>query len=265
MPELPEVQSTVDYLAPKITGRTIKSCSVLWPRSLATHSDTELNTILSGKKITNVSRRGKYITIWLGSSALLVHLRMSGTLEVLSSDISKDPYDRFILTLNGDKELRFNDVRKFGKIYFCDNPEIVLGKLGVEPLSEQFSVEVLSAILNRKKGAIKPLLLNQNLIAGIGNIYADESLWLSKIHPTRKADSLKKREISALYSAIVEVLNEAILFKGTDNGDYVVEGGMYSPKVYGRSEAACNRCGHRISKIVVGQRGTHFCGKCQKK
>jgi len=188
---------------------------------------------------------------------------MSGTVEVLSSSINRDPYDRFILLLSNERELRFNDVRKFGKIYYCENPQEILGKLGIEPLSEEFTAGKLSGLISKKKGAIKPLLLNQSVIAGIGNIYADESLWLAKIHPTRSAQTLKKGEITNLHKAIIEVLKEAISLNGTDNGDEVVEGGLYQPKVYGRKELDCSRCKSKIVRIVVGQRGTHFCKRCQ--
>lgn len=268
MPELPEVQSSVDYLAPRLKGRSITECSILWERTLATHSQSDFKKLILNHTIYQVTRRGKFIVIWLKSgkhkSAILIHLRMSGTVEVISSKISRDPYDRIILSLNNNKELRFNDVRKFGKIYLCDDPTIILNHLGIEPLAPDFSNSKLLGMLKNKAGAIKPLLLNQRFIAGIGNIYADESLWLARIHPLRTAKSLKEDEISALHSAIVKILNEAIELKGTDNGDEVVSGGLYQPKVYGRTNSACLRCGDKLSRIVVAQRGTHFCKTCQK-
>lgn len=268
MPELPEVQSTVEYLSSRISGCLIQSCRILWARTIATHSPKTLTNLLVGKRISKVSRRGKYIVINLEAldhnAALLIHLRMSGSVEVVSNAIERDPYDRVIISLDNEKELRFNDVRKFGKMYFCNCADTYLQKLGIEPLSKDFKPDMLVSMISRKKGAIKPLLLNQGFIAGIGNIYADESLWLAKIHPTRLAQTIKKNEVLALHSAIIQVLEEAILLKGTDNGDYVVEGGMYQPKVYGRGKENCPSCGTKISRIVVGQRGTHFCGKCQK-
>lgn len=268
MPELPEVQSTVDYLSSRLKGRLIKDCSILWARTIFTHNPTNFKKLIVGQRILEVTRRGKFIVISLGSqnasSTILVHLRMSGSVEVLPSSIARDPYDRVVIALDNKKEFRFNDVRKFGKIYLAHNPQSILGRLGIEPLSSEFSVQKLVEIIANKKGAIKPLLLNQTFIAGIGNIYADESLWLAKIHPKRSAASLKQNDFIRLHSAIRKVLQDAIELKGTDNGDDVVAGGMYQPNAYGREDLPCSRCNSKIIRIVVGQRGTHFCKRCQK-
>jgi formamidopyrimidine-DNA glycosylase len=268
MPELPEVQATVDYLNQRVKGRTILSCEVMWNRTLATHNSLEIRKFLVGSKIEKVLRRGKYIILDLSHKrdklALLIHLRMSGSIEVISEKHERDPYDRFVLTLDNAKELRFNDVRKFGKIYLCPEANQILSKLGPEPLSSKFTVETMLSLFKGKKGAIKPLLLNQSFIAGIGNIYADESLWYAKIHPQSPAHCLSPKDISNLHFAIQKVLRKAIEMKGTDNGDEVVEGGMYQPKVYGRHNHSCTRCRSKIIRMVVGQRGTHYCSQCQK-
>jgi formamidopyrimidine-DNA glycosylase len=267
MPELPEVQSTVDYLKPKIIGYKIVGTHFGWTNALLTHKPAALSQILLNSKIINVFRRAKYIVIELVNGHrpgfLLFHLRMSGSLEVLSQSISRDPYDRCWLELSNKKELRFNDVRKFGKVYYFDNFEDFSATLGIEPLSAEFNCKVLASILQKSTGRIKPLLLNQKLIAGIGNIYADECLWQARIHPATASNLISTKKCQLLADAIVSVLLKAIELKGTDNGDDVVSGGMYSPNVYGRHNLDCNKCGSKILKIFLAQRGTHFCPNCQ--
>ncbi len=268
MPELPEVQTTVNYLQERVSGSRILQATFTWPNSLVTHSKSALTKLLAGKKIKRIFRRAKYIVIELSEqkdlSYLILHLRMSGCIDVMSKSYPRDPYDRSWLTLSNGKELRFNDVRKFGKIYYYKTIEELDSRLGIEPLSDEFNAAWLINALSLKNGAIKPFLLNQGLIAGIGNIYADETLWYAGIHPQSSSSSVPKKKAEALGLAIKKVLLEAIELKGTDNGDEVVSGGMYSPRVYGRQGQACFKCKSTILKITVGQRGTHFCPKCQR-
>ena len=268
MPELPEVQSTVDYLIPRIKGLNIINSKFTWRNAILTHTPEVLQKLLSGKKIVEIRRRAKFIVLELCQdlkiSYLLFHLRMSGSIEVVSSKLPRDPYDRCWLELNNGKELRFNDVRKFGKLYYLEDYEIFSSTLGIEPLSNNFDLNALRKILLASSCRIKTLLLDQKKIAGIGNIYADECLWRAGIHPATKAKMIPAAKIKLLHQAIVRILKEAIKLKGTDNGDEVVSGGMYQPKVYGRQNLPCRKCDKMIIKIFLAQRGTHFCKGCQK-
>lgn len=155
-------------------------------------------------------------------------------------------------------------MRKFGRVYLLDHPDEVTGRHGPEPLDKAFTLAKFRALIKDRSGAIKPLLLNQAFIAGVGNIYADEALWRAKIHPLRKTDSLKDAEIAALYRSIRQTLRQAIEAQGTDAGDGVIEGD-YQPRVYGREGKPCYRCHRPIHKTTVGQRGTHYCPTCQPK
>jgi len=266
MPELPEVETTVRYLREKLSDQTIVGSKIFWPRTVSTHSPTSFARALSGLTITTVSRRGKYIEIILGGTRprhLFIHLRMSGSLDVIAANNEIDKHDRVVLYLKNGKSLRFNDTRKFGRIYLCDNTDLVAQKLGVEPLSNDFSPEVLFELTRTKKNRLKGLLLDQSVIAGLGNIYVDESLWKAKIHPCTPAGTISLKQCQALYGAITSTLSEAIELAGTDFGDGVVQDGMYSPLVYGRENEPCKRCRRDIIKTRVHQRGTHFCPRCQ--
>jgi formamidopyrimidine-DNA glycosylase len=273
MPELPEVETAVRYLRERVCGRTITSCEVLWQRSIATHTLNDFVSEVSGLKIEGVSRRGKYICIEAASAKgrehskrfIFVHLRMSGSLDVISNNTPLAAHDRVVLRLDNGKGIRFDDPRKFGRVYLSSDPELVIGGLGIEPLSADFTPNYLSDLLKKRRTAIKRLLLDQSLVAGLGNIYVDESLWVAKIHPLKQANTVSRGQVERLYGAIRSVLGEAIELLGTDFGDGVVDGGMYVPKVYGREGEACSRCDGVIVKIVVGQRGTHYCKGCQRR
>jgi formamidopyrimidine-DNA glycosylase len=267
MPELPEVESTVQYLKERIEGLSILDTVVHWNRTIATPSAPHFIRSLQGLTIRSVFRRGKYIGIELEGGKLrflFIHLRMSGSLDVVSTESPISTHDRVIIALSNRKSLRFNDTRKFGRMYLCEQPGVVVGHLGVEPLSADFSSDHLHAVLTSRSGGIKQLLLNQSIIAGLGNIYVDEVLWKACIHPRTCAHAVPGENIELLHAAIQETLREAISLAGTDFGDGVVYGGMYTPVVYGREGEACHRCKTKIQKIVVGQRGTHLCPTCQK-
>ena len=188
---------------------------------------------------------------------------MSGSLDVVSSKSPVALHDRVIFELNNGKSLRFNDTRKFGRMYLARSLEEIVGDLGIEPLSNEFTPDYLLEGMKKRSRTIKPLLLDQSFIAGLGNIYVDESLWQAEINPKAKSDRIPRAKVTALHSAIQEILTEAISFLGTDFGDNVVHGGMYRPRVYGRESEPCLRCGKNIKRIVVGQRGTHYCPACQ--
>jgi len=187
---------------------------------------------------------------------------MSGKLRVVDHTEPLAKHDRVVFELDDGRQLRFNDVRKFGKMWLVADPEMVTGSIGPEPLDRTFTLPKFRELVRSRSGAIKPLLLNQEFLAGVGNIYADESLWLARIHPLRKTDSLTEAEVAALYRSIRKVLRTAIEDEGTDAGDGVIEGD-YQPRVYGRTARPCYRCHQPIQRMVVAQRGTHFCPQCQ--
>ena len=189
---------------------------------------------------------------------------MSGKLSVVDRGEPIAKHDRVVFDLDDGRQLRFNDIRKFGKMWLVVDPEMVTGAIGPEPLDRAFTLPKFRKLVQSRSGTIKPLLLNQTFVAGVGNIYADEALWLAKIHPQRKTDSLAEAEVAALYRSIRKVLRTAIADEGTDAGDGIIEGD-YHPRVYGRTDKPCYRCHQPIHRIVVGQRGTHFCPQCQPK
>ncbi len=266
MPELPEVEATVQYLRDRVEGLGITGAKVLWHRTVASQKPTVFEREITGCVIKQLFRRGKFVGLELGQDDpryLFVHLRMSGSLDVVSASVPIDRHDRVVLYLDNGKSIRFNDTRKFGRMYLCASPNQVVGALGVEPLSGDFSFEYLRQVTRSKKSRIKPLLLDQTFIAGLGNIYVDESLWKARIHPLTPAHKISTAKLEALHHSIQEILSEAVSLLGTDFGDGVVQDGMYSPKVYGREGEPCHRCSSKIKRIVVGQRGTHLCPRCQ--
>ena len=267
MPELPEVEATVRNLKEHLEGLTIMEATVLWARTVALNKPATFKRQIIGAKIAEVFRRGKFIGIRTTSKPpyfLYTHLRMSVSLDIHPATVPIATHDRVILFLSNGKSLRFNDTRKFGRMYLTASPEKVVGKLGLEPLGNVFTLEILTEMLRARKGAIKPLLLNQGLIVGLGNIYVDESLWRAKIHPETQSYRIPLDKIAPLYHAIRETLSQAILLQGTDFGDGVVDNGMYRPIVYGRTGKPCQRCAATIKRLVVGQRGTHICPTCQR-
>ena len=189
---------------------------------------------------------------------------MSGDLLVEPVTDSIHPHVRAFFDLDNNHQLRFKDMRKFGRIYLTDTPDLVTGNLGPEPLPESFTVDDFIALFAKRSGRLKPLLLNQYFIAGIGNIYGDEACFLSGIHPARQADTLSKDELTRLYQAIRQVLNEGISHKGA-SFDKVYRGGEFQNhfRVYSRTNEPCLQCGALIDRIVLGGRSTHFCSQCQ--
>lgn len=266
MPELPEVQATVDYLRERVEGQTIVRGHVSWARTVSPQDPNDFTRSIAGAKIAALFRRGKYVGMRLeGDRALYLftHLRMSGSLDVIPTDFSIARHDRVCLELDSGKSIRFNDTRKFGRMSLCEDPRDVVGHLGLEPLDDSCTPESLRDALSAKSGRIKPVLLDQSVIAGLGNIYVDEVLWKIKVHPLTPAHRLKEETIRDLHRAIQSTLREAIEKLGCDFGDGVVDGGMYKPRVYGREGKKCSRCRDTIMRLVVGQRGTHICPTCQ--
>lgn len=272
MPELPEVETIARKLGPELTGRTIREADLRWSRTLATPSPKKFREQVTGQKIMGVSRRAKYFILHLSSLrpglgqafTLLIHLRMSGDLLVRNSTIRPEKHDRLVLKLSGGKSLAFNDTRKFGRVWLTAEPQEILGKLGPEPLGADFTPEWLYAALRGKRRQLKPLLLDQTFLAGLGNIYTDEALHIAKLHPLGMSDSVSLKQARALHEAIRGVLEEGIRRNGASI-DWVYRGGEFQNyfRVYDREGEPCPVCGTQIQRLVVGQRGTHICPKCQ--
>ncbi len=270
MPELPEVENIVRGIRPLLVGRTIVDARVLWERTVARPSASSFVAHAKGRRVLSVGRRGKYVRIELSGVWLLFHLKMSGRLRWGASAEPDGPYTRLALDLSGGRRLRFDDPRKFGRAYLVENPEEVTGSLGPEPLDVQFSLENLRALLARRHGRLKPVLVDQSFLAGVGNIYADEILFWARLHPLRSAGSLCEHEQARLYVALRRVLEQAIVGHGTtlDDGGYVDsmgEAGQYQEQiaVYHRTGMPCRCCGTHIQRMVIGQRSAHFCPTCQ--
>lgn len=277
MPELPEVETLVRRLREPAVGRTIINATVKWSRTIGRPAPREFVRRVRGLTIQSITRRAKYLVFELVPPArsaesqdieptqfLLIHLKMSGKLSVVDHAAPIARHDRVIFDLDNGRQLRFNDIRKFGRMHLVPDMDDITGTHGPEPLDRAFTLPQFREMIRARSGAIKPLLLNQQFLSGVGNIYADESLWHAKIHPLRAASSLKDAEIAALYRSIRRVLKQAIDDQGTDAGDGVIEGD-YRPRVYGRADRPCYRCHQPIHKTVVGQRGTHYCPHCQRK
>jgi len=272
MPELPEVETIKSDLDSKLKGRRILKIKIKDLRVIKYPSPDVFRKKLKGDTFLNVQRRGKFLILNLKSgNTLLIHLGIAGWLEYLKE---KDlEYSRIIFELDNGWKLFYADTRLFGKVRLFSEKELKsfppFQKLGPEPLSKNFSLEWFKKALSKHRVKIKPLLLNQNFIAGIGNIYAQESLFLAGIHPERKANRLKEKEIEKLYQAIKKVLNEAIRYRGTSVNTYVDTSGeegsfQYRLKVYDREGEPCFRCKAPIKRRVIAQRGTYFCPRCQK-
>jgi formamidopyrimidine-DNA glycosylase len=269
MPELPEVETIKRELHPLLVGRTIVGVRVGWEGCVDRPSTGDFCDQVVGRRIEDVGRRGKFLILSLsGGKSLLVHLRMTGSLLVTDASSPVEDHVRLCFQLDGESELRFKNVRKFGRLYLVDDSEEVVGDLGPEPLEEGFSAADFRALFRNHRGMIKPLLLNQRFLAGLGNIYVDEALFRAGVHPRRTADSLAPEELNRLYGAVREVLGEAIANRGTSRSDYIRPSGSegtYQDKlqVSGRVGEACSCCGTEIERSVVGGRGTYACPSCQ--
>lgn len=272
MPELPEVETVRRTLDEALRGREILGvAAITWPRTIAAPAVDMFCGVLCNRQIWGVRRRAKYIIIDLDNEdALVVHLRMTGRLLVVPEDEPLDPYTRVVLILNGGEHLRFRDVRKFGRIWLLDRAglEQLDRQLGPEPLDPGFTAEALVNLLRGRQARLKPLLLDQRLIAGLGNIYADEALWRAGLHPLQTAGELNDEEVARLHAAITAVLADAVARRGTTLSDYRDALGEMGENqhylaVYGRQGQPCPRCGTPVERVVVAQRGTHFCPHCQ--
>jgi len=266
MPELPEVETVVRGLRGPLVERTFTGITVLWPKAIVTPSVAEIEQRLPGQRIETINRRGKYLRFELsGGDTLFLHLKMSGDLLVEPAKNPPDPHVRTIFDLDNHHQLRFKDTRKFGRVYLVDDPDLVIGKLGPEPLADDFTADDFKALFQKRKGRLKPLLLNQEFIAGIGNIYADESCFAAGVDPRRQVNTLSNDELDKLYRSIRQALRHGIMYKGASL-DSVYRGGEFQNhfQVYGRTGENCTQCSTPIQRIVLGGRSTHFCPQCQQ-
>ncbi|MDI6731210.1 MAG: DNA-formamidopyrimidine glycosylase [Candidatus Margulisbacteria bacterium] len=263
MPELPEVETIKREIEPFIVGRKIEGIEIKDHRNIKGISPEQFKKKLIGQKFKGLTRQAKYMLFELASgNYLTIHLGMTGRLL-----FAPDKYVKIVFNLSGGKNLYFSDARLFGKIRFFEAmPNL---KLGPEPLQKEFTVEYLKKIFSKRHSSIKVLLLDQKLLSGVGNIYANEALFRAGINPHRKASSLSEAEIKKMQHAIEEVLEEAIKYRGTSDSWYVdakgEKGGFQLRlKVYGKKNQPCPKCGTTIKREAMGQRGTFFCGNCQK-
>ncbi len=266
MPELPEVETIARTLRPELIGQTILEADLRWARTLAVPSPRKFKEQIRGQKILEVSRRAKFLNVQLSTFNLFVHLRMSGDLFIKEKNDAPEKHDRLRLLLSNDIILVFNDTRKFGRVWLTDDPDSVIGGLGPEPLSDAFTPAWLYENLHRRHRLLKPLLLDQRFLAGLGNIYTDEALHAARLHPQAASDSVKQEQAKRLHEAIRATLAEGIRRNGASI-DWVYRGGEFQNyfRVYDREGQPCPVCGTKIARLVVGQRGTHVCPKCQKK
>ena len=272
MPELPEVETVRQSLLPHLPGQVVTGVRLTLPKLIKYPDASSFVERVQGLSFCDVERRGKYLKFPMSENqSLVIHLRMTGQLRFMSASVPAPAHTHLIFEFPEGVELRFTDIRQFGAIYLADHDVIDtvsgIDRLGFEPL-EDFPLDDFVAYLSERKAKIKGLLLNQQLIAGIGNIYADEALYWARIHPGRPASSLSKEEVAGLHAAIREVLQSAIRQRGTSFSDYVdglgQQGGFQAQlAVYGRGTEPCPSCGQSIVREKICGRGTHFCPACQ--
>lgn len=271
MPELPEVETIICELRPHLIGRTFVSVQVDWPRTIAEPGQdiARFSMGVIGRQIIDLWRRGKFAIIGLDDGAsLVIHLRMSGRLLLSAMGPAKHQRAQFVFS--DGSCLTFYDPRKFGRIWLVKDVDTVVGDLGPEPLADSFTAEGLAKWMRGRRGMLKPLLLNQRFIAGLGNIYVDESLFRAGLHPQRPVDTLAQDDIARLHGAIQAVLRQALEHHGTSfDGVFVRPHGEQGRQqeglaVYQQTGLPCVRCGSPIQKCIVGGRGTHFCPQCQR-
>jgi formamidopyrimidine-DNA glycosylase len=275
MPELPEVETIAEYLrrgkeGPSLIGQSIRAVDVQWNRTIAEPDLLEFHQRIRGQSVQEIGRRAKFLKIGLSQDTLLVHLRMSGDLR-MEPEVDPDgqeraaaAHDRVLFHLESGWRLAFNDARKFGRVWLVRDPASVLDGLGPEPLDEAFTPAVLAELLQGRSRQLKPLLLDQTFLAGLGNIYTDEALHRARLHPNQPADRLAPEQVERLWQAIRAVLLDGIRSHGASI-DWAYRGGDFQNRfqVYGRTGERCYQCGTLIVRRVVGQRSTHFCPTCQ--
>jgi len=268
MPELPEVETVVRHLKPDLIGQRIKSFQSYWPKVLGNVDDKYFQEFTKGREILDVTRRAKFIVMHLENGFIPIHLRMTGRLYP-NDRIPDEKHISAVFQLS-DKVLIFKDTRKFGRIYWYDEWSEFDNKHGIEPLEEQFTKQWLVQSLHSKKRQMKALLLDQHLIAGLGNIYVDEALWTARIYPLTTSDKVTTIEISILHKSIKAILEQAIAHNGTTFINFTFKDGVPGSyrnqlQVFDREGDHCKRCNTTIKKIRAAGRGTYFCPRCQKR
>lgn len=274
MPELPEVETIRRTLQELVIGKTIQQVTVYWPKIVKKPEEVDqFKDALVGETITNINRRGKFLIIQTNNFSLVSHLRMEGKYGLFKNIEPFDKHTHVLFHFTDGTELRYRDVRKFGTMHLFlkgeENNHLPLAQLGPEPFSKEFTKQYLRDKLQKTERKIKPALLDQTVVTGLGNIYVDEALYRARIHPERKANTLSSREISLLHREIIDTLSEAVEKGGSTIRSYVNSQGqigMFQLQLlaYGRKGEECGRCGTPIEKIITGGRGTHFCPRCQK-
>jgi len=270
MPELPEVETVVRGIKPSLVGRRVEEMWHDWDKTIHSPTPDEFAARIVGQRFQNVRRRAKYIICELDNDFLVIHLKMTGRLYVVpaENDYDADKWVHFRLQLDDGTQLRFSDMRKFGKVYLTNDIKTITGKLGPEPLEDSFSLDVFEERLAGRSKMIKPLLLDQTFVAGVGNIYADESLHMAGIHPKRRSNSLTDDEVQALHGTVRAALQKGIDQEGASFSWYRKPDGEPGAMhkhflVFRREGEPCYNCGTMVEKIRVAQRGTHFCPACQ--
>ncbi len=271
MPELPEVETTRRGIAPLLSGRRVASVVVRearlrWPIPRALARD------LPGQVVSGVRRRAKFLLVETPIGHLILHLGMSGSLRVVPQDLPPEKHDHLDVVMDDGRCLRFRDPRRFGAALWTTHDPLdhaLLRHLGPEPLEDDFNAELLHRLSRRRRVAVKSFLMDSKVVAGVGNIYASESLYLAGIHPNRPAGRISLDRYGGLVKAVREVLENAIAAGGTTLRDFVNSDGnpgYFSQKlrVYGRQDEACEQCGTLIRSRVIGQRSTYYCHRCQR-
>jgi formamidopyrimidine-DNA glycosylase len=275
MPELPEVETVARDLRRHLLpegggpGPVVAGARVGWVRTLRDEDPARFVDGVRGRRITAIGRRGKQLLLDLDDGSFLtIHLKMTGQLFVVPAGRPTDPYERLALRLDDGRELRFRDIRKFGRVGLYDADDDPFDGVGPEPLDPSFTLRAFRARIRGRRARLKPLLVDQAFIAGVGNIYADEALWRARLHPLRSAASLRPADERRLYRSLVEVLAEAVERRGSSIDDYTAPDGDGEMQerldVYQRTGLPCPRCGRPIRRIVIGIRSTHFCSFCQR-
>jgi formamidopyrimidine-DNA glycosylase len=274
MPELPEVETTKRGIAPLSNGQTIQQCLVRQPKLRWPVPDVLTQNRVAGLGILNILRRGKYLILETPQGDILIHLGMSGNLRILPHGTPVVKHDHIDLILENGYLIRYHDPRRFGAWLWADKVEggwqqhPLIAKLGPEPLSDDFNADYLSSQISRRKSPIKTLIMNSPIVVGVGNIYANESLFMSGIHPQTLPSALKPVQLETLVANIKKVLAQAIEQGGTTLKDFLTPDGKpgyfeQQLSVYGREGKPCPQCGTSIEKRVLNQRAAYFCPQCQ--
>ncbi len=269
MPELPEVETIKNILKPRVAGRCIKSVELIWEKAVHTPDASGFCDGLEGQSIVDIRRRGKYFLFDLSNGMIFgLHLKMTGVLLLEPSAQEPQKHTTAIFRLDGDDDLHFIDQRKFGSLWLVKNEFEIIGKLGPEPLDGSFTPGALYQAMKRRSIPVKALLCEQNIVAGVGNMYADEALFEARIHPLKKANEFSIDEINGIHDAVIEVLKRGILHNGASVSTYRLPDGSQGLahtqfKVAHRRGENCLVCESPLTRISVRGRGTYFCPVCQ--